>query len=317
MNSKLGLLQIENRHASTGVGALKGQEFGLIWLGALLLLLMIVLQPYLASSFISSILAPLRWILGWAYLLYVPGYCLAAALFPHKDDLRSVERLGLSFGLSIAIVPLLALLLDYFAWGIHLWPILLAQYGMMALCTVVTLSRRANLATEEVYAPTLSWRPHSWWQSLAFIEQRIYMLLVAVLLIAGLATAWLFLLPSSDEFMTEFYILGQQELADSYPNQATLEEEVSVTMGIINGEEEEHRYQVEVWAINPAKEQRELLTQTSSILLSAGDEQETRLTWTMPWAGNQQKVEFLLFMDDDSTPYRQLRLWLDVIELEN
>ena len=316
MNGKLGLLHIENRRSPTRLATLAGQEFALIWLGALFLLLLIILQAWLSSSTTLSFLSPIRLVLGWTYLLYVPGYCLTAALFPHQNDLDGVERTGLSFGLSIAIVPLLALLLDYLPWGIYLWSILLAEYSMMAFCTVIALSRRANLTTESAYAPALSWRPRSWWHNLSSLEQRLYMLLVSVLLIAGLATAWFFLLPSSDEFMTEFYILGQEELAQAYPHQARLGEELSVTMGIINHERDEHRYQVEVWAINPSEDERELVTETS-LVLSAGDEEETRLTWAMPWEGDEQKVEFLLFVDNDPAPYRQLRLWLDVVKDEN
>jgi uncharacterized membrane protein len=34
----------------------------------------------------------------------------------------------------------------------------------------------------------------------------------------------------------------------------------------------------------------------------------------MPVAGDDQQVQFLLYIDDQSEPYRQLRLWLNVLE---
>jgi len=60
--------------------------------------------------------SPIRIILGLPLVLFLPGYSLIATLFPRKDDLDGIERVALSFGLSIAIVPLLGL-----AWlGIEL-----------------------------------------------------------------------------------------------------------------------------------------------------------------------------------------------------
>jgi uncharacterized membrane protein len=46
-------------------------------------------------------------------VLFFPGYTLISALFPRKDSLSGVERLALSFGLSIAVVPLIGLILNY------------------------------------------------------------------------------------------------------------------------------------------------------------------------------------------------------------
>ena len=66
---------------------------------------------------------PIRIILGLLFVLFLPGYSLIAALFPKKKDLDTIERLALSFGLSIAITPLIGLLLNYTPFGIRLTPI--------------------------------------------------------------------------------------------------------------------------------------------------------------------------------------------------
>ena len=47
--------------------------------------------------------------LGLAMVLFLPGYTQIAALFSRKDDLDGIERIALSFGLSIAVVPLIGL----------------------------------------------------------------------------------------------------------------------------------------------------------------------------------------------------------------
>ena len=68
----------------------------------------------------------LRIALGLAFGLFFPGYTLIAALFPKKDSLNGIERLALSFGLSIVVVPLIGLILNYTPWGISLYPILVS-----------------------------------------------------------------------------------------------------------------------------------------------------------------------------------------------
>jgi len=63
-----------------------------------------------------------RYILGSIFVLWLPGYTLIKALFPEKE-LDSIERVALSIGMSLALVPLTGLLLNYTPWGITLTPI--------------------------------------------------------------------------------------------------------------------------------------------------------------------------------------------------
>lgn len=45
------------------------------------------------------------------------------ALFLDRKDLEGIERLALSIGLSLALAPLIGLVLNYTPWGIRLDPI--------------------------------------------------------------------------------------------------------------------------------------------------------------------------------------------------
>jgi uncharacterized membrane protein len=50
----------------------------------------------------------IRIILGLPFILFIPGYILIFALFPTKktdQGIDIIERVALSFGLSIAVVP--------------------------------------------------------------------------------------------------------------------------------------------------------------------------------------------------------------------
>lgn len=285
------------------------QDFQLALIGAGLLLLLIALSPWL------WFLQPLRLALGLVYVLFLPGYCLTAALFPRADDIDGVERLGLSLGLSVAWVSVLALILDWLPWGLRLWPIALGELASMLLFMAVALWRRTRLPADAVYTPDLAWRPRPWWRALPRFERRIYTLAAGALLVAGLAAAWIFLVPSPAQYMTEFYMLGADGLAESYPREAAVGQEIGVTLGVMNRERDERSYRVEVWAVDPWNEdRRQLLAQEGPLELAAGSGREWPVAWQMPWAGDDQVVELLLFNGADAAPYRTLRLWLNVTE---
>jgi uncharacterized membrane protein len=89
-------------------------------------------------------ISPVRIILGLPLVLFLPGYALIAALFPRKDDLDGIERVALSFGLSIAITPLLGLALNYTPFGIRLSPVftVLSVFTIsLAICAYVRRRR--------------------------------------------------------------------------------------------------------------------------------------------------------------------------------
>jgi len=82
-----------------------------------------------ASIALSDAFTPLRYVryvLGSVFVLYLPGASLIELLYPKKEDLSQLERLALSIGLSLAIVPLVGLILNYTPWGIRLNPIVIS-----------------------------------------------------------------------------------------------------------------------------------------------------------------------------------------------
>ncbi len=74
----------------------------------------------------TSPLIYVRYVLGGAFILFLPGAMLLAVLYPRGGEIDSLERLALSIGLSLAIVPLIGLILNYMPWGIRLTPIMIA-----------------------------------------------------------------------------------------------------------------------------------------------------------------------------------------------
>jgi hypothetical protein len=88
-----------------------------------------------------------RYVLGLIFVLWEPGYVLVKALFPRKG-LDSIERVALSFGMSLALVPLVGLLLNYSPWGIRLVSI---TFSLSALTVILATAAivRGYLAQEK------------------------------------------------------------------------------------------------------------------------------------------------------------------------
>jgi hypothetical protein len=119
-------------------GYLKTSKASWYWI-TLATTLAAVLSVYLVpeSAYPAVIV---RYVLGAIFILWLPGYAFIKALFPVRlpiktadKNLDAVERIALSFGMSLALVPIVGLLLNYTPWGIRLTPITL---GLTALTLI-------------------------------------------------------------------------------------------------------------------------------------------------------------------------------------
>ncbi len=81
----------------------------------------------------SSSLSPVRWGLGLLFVLYLPGFALLRLLYPEGSRLRGVELLILNVGVSLAVVPLVGLILNFTPWGIRLEPVV-ASLALFTMC---------------------------------------------------------------------------------------------------------------------------------------------------------------------------------------
>ncbi len=92
-------------------------------------------------------LIPLRWVLGTLYVLFMPGYVLVEALYPTRGGLSPLERVALAVGLSLAITPLLGLILNYTPWGIRLTPILITISTYVIVISLLAAFRKLRKTT--------------------------------------------------------------------------------------------------------------------------------------------------------------------------
>jgi uncharacterized membrane protein len=87
-----------------------------------------------------SLLIYMRYILGAIFVVFLPGYALIKLLFPEKE-LDNIERIALSIALSLALVPMIGLILNYTPWGIRAVPLILSLLALTIILATAAIIR--------------------------------------------------------------------------------------------------------------------------------------------------------------------------------
>jgi uncharacterized membrane protein len=282
-------------------------------IGLVILTDLFVLTPGLSETV-------LRNILGLPLVLFLPGYALIAALFPAKSDLDGIERTALSFGLSIAVVPLIGLGLNYTPWGIRPLPILISlSIFTFAMCGLAYL-RRATLPEADAFEVpfrqmALELKAEILEKPEPGLDRALTVILVLSILLSVTTLVYVVITPKEGEHFTEFYILGPEGMADNYPTNYTLGESGKVVVGVVNHEYRPVNYTMEVRLENKSLPLPEDMQQ---VTLAHNETWEEPLMLTPPVEGKNMKLEFLLFNETEkNTPYRDLHLWINVTSTDS
>ncbi|WP_254840940.1 DUF1616 domain-containing protein [Natronomonas marina] len=303
--------------------------------------------------------SPVRVVVGLAFVLFVPGYAFIAALFPEEgtspdaeaaadeaasetnggDGLQDrgidgIERTALSFGLSIAIVPLIGLALNFTPFGIRLVPILVSISAFTVIATGVAAQRRWQLPDDERFrVPYRSWLGAGKSELFApdsTADAALNVLLVLSILLATSSVVYAVAVPQQGEQFTEFYVLTENEtgdlVADDYPEELVADQPQSVHVGVGNNEYEtvEYTVVVQLQAVEIRERQTPLANQTqvdaqaNGTRLVVTDRTELdRFSTTVPhnesdirnrtlvvdsetatqFSGSDRRVKFLLYRD--------------------
>lgn len=257
--------------------------------------------------------SPFRTALGIPMLLFLPGYALVAALFPRKDDLDALERFALSIGLSIAVVPFIGLALNYTPWGIRLIPLLASISIFVITMSMVAAYRRRSL-DDDAFCISFDQFNNAIRKAIAAkprtgVERALSVLLLLSILISVSTLVYVMVTPKQGEQFTEFYILGPSGKATGYNTSLKLGESVDVTVGVVNHEYAPVTYSLELKLDNDKIDMPENFTRIS---LDHGDSWYGNLSYYPTELGEDMKLEYLLYKEGDTTPYRDLHLWIDV-----
>lgn len=249
-----------------------------------------------------------------------------------RSGIDGIERVALSFGLSIAIVPLIGLVLNFTPWGIRLVPIAVSVAGFTLVCVGVAAVRRWALPEDERFAI-----PYREWIATAkgevfepddHTDAALNVVLVASVLLAVGSVGYAVAVPPQGEQFSEFYLLTENDdgelVADGYPNTMELDETAELIIGIENNEYETTDYTVVVQLQDVVIEENEsTVIERNEIdrfdaTLTHNETHHERHTLRPTMTGEDLRVQYLLY--DGEPPaeptrdnaYRDLHLWIDV-----
>jgi len=271
----------------------------LIWA---ILTLIFVINPYLSETFI-------RIVLGIPILLFIPGYVLMAVLLPNKNELEGIERLALSFSLSIASVPLLGLLLN-FTFNTRLLTILLVLCLFTIIFIFIAAFRQARVPEDERFSIPFDLIHKIIMEEFNASKGKsdkvlAWILILSIVMAMGMMI-FVITTPKIGEKFTEFYILGPKGKADNYPTDLKYGSNVDVLVGVVNHEYTRVNYTVKV-ALDT-----EILNETT-FYLDHNTTWENYISFVPDKEGSEMELEFWLFKDDDLvSPYRDLHMWVNV-----
>jgi len=255
---------------------------------------------------------------------------------PGVDDagIDGIERVALAFGTSIAVVPLVGLVLNFTPWGIRLVPILAGVSGVTLACTAVAARRRWALPADERFrVPYRQWYRAAR-EELFAPETRtdgaLNVLLALSMLVAVASVGYAVAVPKEGESFTEFYLLTEGEdgelVADGYPTEFVRGEGQPLVVGVGNNEHEPTTYTVVVQLQDVDVVDNETRVRDRRELDRFGTRLAHNETWHHPYevtptmTGTRLRLQFLLYEGDApanprvENSYRDLHLWVNVTD---
>ena len=272
---------------------------------------------------------PIRAVLGLIFLLFLPGYVATAALFPEKDRIDIIERIALSFGLSIAIVPLTGLALNYTPFGIRLDPILVVISAFILIVSIVAWRRRIYLPEDERFRVDISINLSM--KGMPLIDKLLTVGITVTLIATVALLAYVIAVPRSGESFTQLAILGPDMKAKDYPRNLSVGQEALVHVSVGSFETSKKNYSLVIclqrqnsttnithWnATDPFGGPvvfDEGLAYASNFSLEPREYNNKSFRFSISETGTF-KLRFMLFLEGQSVteqPYREVYLWLFV-----
>lgn len=307
--------------------------------------------------------SPFRVLFGLPFVLFLPGYALIAALFPEesvslvdiknrdtearivkdagstnisqeKKGINRIERVALSFGLSIIIVALTGLVLNYTVWGLRFLPVILSISSFTIICTILAVIRRQRLPEKDRFSVSYS-------GLFALLRTKLFnptnrvdavltLILVLGVVFAVSSVGYAIMTAGNSSQFSEFYLLTEDEdgdlTADGYPSEFTRSEGQTLVVGITNHERETINYTVVVQVQQVEIEADEIVTLEQEEL----DRFQTRLADSDTWhhsheitpsiSGENLRLTYLLYKQEppeeptQENSYQNLHLWIDVAD---
>lgn len=286
---------------------------------------------------------PVRFLLVGPLLLFLPGYAATTALFPRSPDpygvgagregatrpgtVDGVERAALSFGLSVASLPLVGVVLSLSTGSIG-GPVTSLLGAFVVGATLLGAARRLRLPPERRFVVPL----HRWVETArggltrpSLFDRTLNLLLGLGIVLAVAALALGFAAPQEGESFTEFLVGTEADdgefVTAGYPDGASPGEEVDLLLLIENNEGEPVEYVV-VTELQRVDENGEVIEATEldrrTVRTEPGESTVEPVSVSPAMEGEDLRLTYMLYRGDAprdasrDSAYRSVHVWIDV-----
>lgn len=301
---------------------------------------------------VGVVSAPLRVALGAPLLLFLPGYVLVTTLFPRAtvpetrqrsgafsvlpkqySALNGPERAALSLGLSLAILPLFALVVAFSRWSFTVDAVVPGLSLFVLLGAVTSALVRSTVSPEARFeVPIRAWTSGMWNFMSAgnHLNTAVNVALVLSIVLSVAVVGFAFAAPQDGERYSEMTLLTETEdgeyVAGEYPEVFATGEQRDLVVGIENNEQVQTEYTVVTRvervstsdgsvAVLEANEVRRRV-----VTLDSGDQWYDSHTITLDTTGEDLRLSYYLYRDgvpetvNEETAYRHTYIWVDVTD---
>jgi len=295
---------------------------------------------------------PLRVVLGTPLLLFLPGYVLVTTLFPRASvpeeqqqssgwsvvptqyaEINGAERAALSFGLSLAVLPLFGIAVAFSPWPYAVDVVVPGLSLLVLVGAAASAARRSAVDPNSRFdVPFRAWAGRLW----RFMfdgggaNAAVNVALVLSVVLSVVVVGYAFAAPQDGERYSELTLVTENEsgeyVAGDYPENFTAGEERGLTVGVENNEQVETEYTIvtQVERVDTdASDGSVTVLETSelrrtSLTLDPGEQQYDDHAVAPEMTGDDLRLSYYLYEGeapetaDPDSAYRHVYLWIDV-----
>lgn len=307
----------------------------------------LALLPVVILNTTGNTTGPIRVAIGILFVFVLPGYALTAALFPRdrvdwqwfssegpsppaRGKLSSLEYVIVSVGLSLFVVPLTVIFLNFAPVAIAPVTVLTGVFLVTLFGVVVAAVRRALLPSHSRFRVAPG-RLLDGIRGTDTTTRRVNAAVAGLLLLSAAVAGSTLATSQGAETYTEFYLLTENNetgelTAANYPSTLGPGEPRQLHVGVGNHESRAMNYTVVVQlqqvessnGTDRVTDRSELARYGTSIDAGKTDVRELGLTADPTRGGKQQRLAFLLYRGaapddpDTSSAYRTTHIWVEV-----
>ncbi len=262
-------------------------------------------------------------LLGLALVYIIPGYLATSALVPRADQGDWTLRIGLSFGLSLAVIAFLGLTLNFTPWGITFTSVTYGDLALSLLLGLLAYRRRIAVPAADRIGITLDLHGPRW-REYTLLEKALAVVLIVLLAIVVPLLGLSLTHPRPSPGFTELYLLGPTGNFSGYPTVLNVSQPATVRVVVADREGSLVDYNLRVNLLGVRKVYNAtsgvydilVLNQTTwrwfNFTLSSGGTWNLSYTFSIPAPGTWW-VAFDLFREGSLTaPYRSVHLLIGV-----